>query len=371
MNAEVIAFVNRGSGGNKGEKVHKILIQLLGPDNVFDLKSDRGPERGLSIKASDPDVDVRAMACGGDGTFSWVANAIEKQSLSHVKVVPLPLGSGNDMSRALGWGIKYPGEHRIPNYIKVLKEARHRVLDVWRLSTSHSIATSSIDSDGMEHGARPLMCNYLSLGVDAHVELTFNQRRWEKPHRYKSRIGNFREHFFIGVRHMVREAKFRIHEHVEMLLVDGNRIELARSIQALIFLNIPSYGGGTQPWGFPRKRHTVDHMYVDDQRVEVIGLKSLHHYARFRLGSYGVRIAQGSNVHIKLKSEETPFQVDGEPWIQRGGEIKLDPGNPVRVCEGLKFNDKSRRMAKFYKERGDEPLIPVEIVTKEQESQMS
>lgn len=361
---EVIAFVNRGSGGNKGNKVHDILTRLLGPENVFDLKADKGPERGLSVKCSNPDVEIRAMACGGDGTFSWVANAIEKQSLSHVKVVPLPLGSGNDMSRALGWGIKYPGEHRIANYIKALRVARYRTLDVWRLTANHSLpvaAASSIDADGVEHGARPLMCNYLSLGVDAHVELTFNQRRWEKPHRYKSRIGNFKEHLLIGVRHMFSEATFRIHEHIESLHVDGNRVELARSIQALIFLNIPSYGGGTQPWGFPRKKHPVEHMYVDDQRVEVIGLKSLNHYARFRLGSHGVRLAQGSQIRVKLKTGELPFQVDGEPWIQRGGEIELAPGNPVNVCEGFAFKSTSRRMAKFNKEYGDKALIPVEV----------
>ena len=364
MSIEIIAFVNRGSGGNKGDRVHHLLTKLLGEHNVFDLKKDKGPERGLSIRANDPQVDLRAMACGGDGTFSWVANAIEKQKLSHVKVIPLPLGSGNDMARALGWGIKYPGAHRIMHYIEALKNARHRNLDVWRLTATHEImagASNSIDVDGVEHGARPLMCNYLSLGVDAHVELTFNQRRWEKPHRYKSRIGNLREHFFIGVRHLFREKKFKIHEHVDVLHIDGREFQIAPSIQALIFLNIPSYGGGTQPWGFPRKRHKADHMYVDDQRVEIIGLKGLHHYAQFRLGGHGVRIAQGSDIRIKLKPGKTPFQVDGEPWVQNGGEIELVPGNPVRVCEGLRFSAKSRRMAKFNKTDDETEVIPIEV----------
>lgn len=98
----IIAFVNRGSGGNEGARVLDFLKNELGNENVFDIVADKGPARGLEERASDASFEVRIIVAGGDGTFSWVANEVEKRNLSHVRLVVVPLGSGNDMSRALG-----------------------------------------------------------------------------------------------------------------------------------------------------------------------------------------------------------------------------------------------------------------------------
>lgn len=46
-----IAFINPGAGGGQGSKVIEKLCELLSPDQVFDLKADKGPTRG-SVNAS-------------------------------------------------------------------------------------------------------------------------------------------------------------------------------------------------------------------------------------------------------------------------------------------------------------------------------
>ena len=47
-----------------------------------------------------------AIVCGGDGTVMWVIGEFIKYKIDPMKtpIAIIPLGTGNDFSRALGWG---------------------------------------------------------------------------------------------------------------------------------------------------------------------------------------------------------------------------------------------------------------------------
>lgn len=47
-----------------------------------------------------------AIVCGGDGTVMWVVNQLVKNNIQSKKapIAVIPLGTGNDFSRCLGWG---------------------------------------------------------------------------------------------------------------------------------------------------------------------------------------------------------------------------------------------------------------------------
>jgi diacylglycerol kinase (ATP) len=49
---------------------------------------------------------VIAVICGGDGTVMWVVSEIAKNGIDPmlVHLAIMPLGTGNDFSRSLGWG---------------------------------------------------------------------------------------------------------------------------------------------------------------------------------------------------------------------------------------------------------------------------
>ena len=149
----VVAFINPRSGGQRGEAVAAALRASLGvSDELVMMKpSEGGPRDGIRrlLERLQTQLDDEAaagssqssssgssngagssagssgvpraivLACGGDGTFNWVCSELFAAAagesgggagvLGLVDVVPLPLGTGNDVGRALGWGGRQPG----------------------------------------------------------------------------------------------------------------------------------------------------------------------------------------------------------------------------------------------------------------------
>jgi diacylglycerol kinase (ATP) len=125
----LLVFVNSRSGGQLGGYLIHMFRQNLNPLQVVDLhKTDPKvalrqfcgtyfPITTFRLPDCPCETDtfffivselprVRILVCGGDGTVAWILQTMESLSGDTPKppVGILPLGTGNDLARVLGWG---------------------------------------------------------------------------------------------------------------------------------------------------------------------------------------------------------------------------------------------------------------------------
>ncbi|NXW54689.1 DGKD kinase, partial [Eurystomus gularis] len=129
----LLAFVNSKSGDNQGVKFLRKFKQFLNPAQVFDLMNG-GPHLGLRLfqKFS----TFRILVCGGDGSVGWVLSEIDTLGLhKQCQLGVLPLGTGNDLARVLGWGSLCDDDTQLLQILEKLERATTKMLDRWSVLT--------------------------------------------------------------------------------------------------------------------------------------------------------------------------------------------------------------------------------------------
>uniref|UniRef100_A0A669BM10 Diacylglycerol kinase n=1 Tax=Oreochromis niloticus TaxID=8128 RepID=A0A669BM10_ORENI len=152
----LLVFVNSKSGDNQGVKFLRRFKQLLNPAQVFDLMNG-GPHLGLRLFQK---FDTfRILVCGGDGSVGWVLSEIDMLTLhKQCQLGVLPLGTGNDLARVLGWGSACDDDTQLPQILEKLERASTKMLDRWSIMVyetkfprQHSASTVTEDcSDDSE-----------------------------------------------------------------------------------------------------------------------------------------------------------------------------------------------------------------------------
>jgi hypothetical protein len=159
--------------------------------------ADRHPPSGDRTASAVPPPRVRFLAGGGDGTVaaaaSLIALACERARLPQTRrapVAPLPLGTGNELSRISGWGAAYGGGS-MANIVRNVAGAYLSKLDMWTATIVPSgrgtrgggfgvDADKDADADAETKVRRKFVC-FFSLGFDAHISHRFTKRRERDP----------------------------------------------------------------------------------------------------------------------------------------------------------------------------------------------
>uniref|UniRef100_A0AAY5EHG0 Diacylglycerol kinase n=1 Tax=Electrophorus electricus TaxID=8005 RepID=A0AAY5EHG0_ELEEL len=129
----LLVLVNSKSGDNQGVKFLRKFRQLLNPAQVFDLMNG-GPQLGLRLFQKFE--TFRILVCGGDGSVGWVLSELDKMQLhKQCQLGVLPLGTGNDLARVLGWGGLCDDDAQLLQILEKLERATTKMLDRWSIMT--------------------------------------------------------------------------------------------------------------------------------------------------------------------------------------------------------------------------------------------
>ncbi|CAF0836319.1 unnamed protein product [Rotaria sordida] len=343
----VIFFINKLSGGQKGQQVYRMLVRLLNPRQVFLLENDTTIIQALNIYSSLN--NTRICICGGDGTVSWILSHLVDAfpPLKNPPASICPLGTGNDLSRVLGWGYRYELRQLLRTLTQITR-AHPVPLDRWKIQ----IETLETNASSKH------------FGLDAAVVLDFHVRRTRDPSKFTSPFKN-KILYINEARKYFKEFAFGmawdLREYIRLICDGQDLTDSMRHCHSFVVLNTPSFGSGTRPWGrISTKRissqstnqryedsfdqtsihsfqthdspvngqdgnqttalDTVTHPVVDhfktqdfgDRKIEVIGLSTIQ-MALIHLGFRGNCIAQCSQVRIEL-NHPMPVHMDGEPF---------------------------------------------------------
>ncbi|XP_054161867.1 diacylglycerol kinase epsilon-like [Oppia nitens] len=308
----LIIITNRKSGNNDGDKILTIFRTILNPLQVIDLNEtsiESSVELCEILSKTNKEITFRILVAAGDGTIGWVLNTIQKLKINPMPLIGiLPFGTGNDLSRVLGWGQSFSFETSIDEVMNKVLNTRPIDLDRW------SVKLSSNRSLGIPLPSKHyLMNNYFSVGVDALVALNFHETRKSRVYNYlfTNRFVNKFLYLTYGTKDLLERKCKNLNEKI-ILELDGKRIDLPE-LESIIILNIMSWGGGVDIWNLG---NGAVKQKINDKKLEVLGVYSTFHIGQLMIGlSEPLRFGQAKEVKLILL-ERLPIQVDGEPWLQ-------------------------------------------------------
>jgi len=318
-------FANKKSGNNDGTLIISHFRRLLNPIQVYDI-IDCPPEKALVWLKYTHLESVYVLVAGGDGSIAGVLNSIHNLQLKLDPAVGIiPLGTGNDLSRVLGWGTSYSTSD-----CSVIMESLDNIsvikLDRWKVNILSNVLKKINIINTVT------MYNYLGIGLDAQITLDFHRTRKSPLYLFNSTLFNKMIYVGCGTQQFLEHQCKGLPDMIE-LYMDEKKIVLP-DIESIVIVNIESWGAGVNLWQLgANDGNKFGSQFMDDGLLEVLGIRSSIHIAQLKMGiAEPIRIGQASTIKVKLL-QKLPIQVDGEPWLQPKCEIVLQQSNQATVMK--------------------------------------
>ncbi|CAD8093325.1 unnamed protein product [Paramecium primaurelia] len=367
-------FYNSGSGSVKANQFcildcADITVNIEGKDvqiSFFSIQNVTSRNQGYCKLKEDLRINnkqIPIIIAGGDGSMMWVIEQMISQNIdiNQIVIIPLPCGTGNDFSNALGWDTDIPG-NMLENDYKILKQyirywqrGHQCFFDIWDITIQTQqdgyfqeikknekgyIKQSVKDLDGMNtNSLEKKMSNYFSIGVDARIGYGFDKNRTTNRHINKicyclqgiqkmflknprvNQVVQFVEHF----NHKEQKTLFKT-----VNCQDKNALTIPGNPATLVCLNINSYAAGiTDIWKnakTPQEFLQKNKLYSEktsfsDGLLEFISFDSIVGIGSERvLSGNATRLAQ-TNGPLYIKFQEPNDNTTVNSYIQIDGQF--------------------------------------------------
>ncbi|KAL6554022.1 Diacylglycerol kinase 5 [Orobanche minor] len=370
----VLVFINSRSGGQLGGDLLVTYRSLLDEKQVIDLGEEapdtvlrklflnleRLKNNGDAI-AYELEKKLKIIVAGGDGTAGWLLGVVSDLKLSQPPpIATVPLGTGNNLPFAFGWGKKNPGTDRssVISFLVQVQKAKEMKIDSWHilmqmrspkngscdpiapLELPHSLhafhRVSSMDDLSVEGRVtfRGGFWNYFSMGMDAQVSYAFHSERKLHPEKFKNQLVNQSTYAKLGCSQgwffapLLHPSSRNIAQLCRVKIMKGHgdwqELRIPHSIRSIVCLNLPSFSGGLNPWGTPnsnkRRDRDLTPPFVDDGLLEIVGFRDAWHgLVLYAPNGHGRRLAQAHRIRFEFHKgavDHTYMRIDGEPWKQ-------------------------------------------------------
>lgn len=344
----IIAFLNPGSGDQNGDDFRHVFKAFLG-DGDFGIvcKLPEDLDYGFTVAAQrSADKEVIILACGGDGTVTWVLSELQQRRGSVFEeddMIPpvgvIPLGTGNDLARSLGWGPALIDSRELESFIRRAIMAEPVLLDQWKLTLRpESFLPPSLRprlADGKSSEYVGYFTNYFSVGMDAKTTYEVGRARHQGVGKYCFQTRCWYPFSFIhggflcyalNAPNVCRCFCCRSRPLNDDLDVyfdneEGGPFSMSEQgdIRQLTFTNLNSYGAGMMLYDAQAIRDNVSPMdwkletFTREGPMSVIGLTTAKKIMKLPCGSVPV-LRQPGHIELSLKRGQY-FQMDGEPWL--------------------------------------------------------
>jgi diacylglycerol kinase (ATP) len=331
MEPDYIFIINNRSGSRKGEEMEKLLHNLdVKTYNMYKLSKSIDSQNELYKL-----IKKNTVICiaAGDGSISWSCSIIDnlRKDKEFPKICIVPMGTGNDLSRTLGWGIKNLSYHKTIQLLEKIKIClrldRVSSIDWWEIEY---LDYNKKDKKKIKKLPIKMLC-YLSFGYDAKITYNYQNDRNSDPEKFNSQLYNKLMYIKHGVGGVLNSSP---KVDVKLNCNDKN-IDIPLNCKSLKLLNINSAASGVYFWGKMIEEH-YDIPKINDNKLEIISSYGLYNLIGLNIGISTVdRLSQSSKIIIDIKEGEF-MQIDGEGFEMPKCKIKVSRFKQIPIIIGYK-----------------------------------
>jgi len=256
---------------------------------------------------------IRVIAVGGDGTLGTVLS-FAAHNHTRVEVGLLPLGTGNDLARAMGIFSQFH-DRGVMGCLNRLIRAQTSPFTIWEAKSETTVQPFSA---------------YISIGCDAAILHDFDLRR---------RKGFFFSHPLINKAYYLKYALKHLGTSFPGTCIEIDNPAFSSTLKnsrfrSLIVSNICSYGGGTQLYNsmqLPQKHLHIFIAYTLTDLLRILILPRLLPEFILKRITYP-HYFKATQLNLKIK--KVPWQMDGEDiGSPEFTSLSLAPKGLVRLVD--------------------------------------